>query len=340
MDIRADPGSPETRIRRRLSQRRLSLRAEARQLARAPILRPVTVPLIQQKRRITAGDISQDEFLAAVIEVLEAASVAEELVLRALARAAADAVNASHDPNCSPFRLPSSSTGAAVLLHEAYLRGGLTLATLMRTLNQWDVEALLADAWETIPSRERLGYGVPVAIWSSNPDDYKLMPLNALPPPHNLWKHGHDPAVYASYVDPPEPERRFLRRRRPQQTRQEVIQFRREQFDRYVRDVQSGTVTLRGGQRWTPRQWKSAVDFAYALTRGCRPWTKARIEAAIRTRYRLTADAQILGEAKLVNILLNDPVRSAPGATQLENGQHRLFAAALAGQTHILARDD
>jgi hypothetical protein len=151
-------------------------------------------------RRTASRDISEEDFLGAVNETLESASIADERTLRHVSRVVADAVNAYRDPNLSLFQLPGPARGVAVLLHEAYLRGGHTFALVRRVFHRWDVESLLADAWATVPAGEVARYGVPVAIWSDNPGDYRRISLTALPPPHNLWKQGHSPDIYASYI--------------------------------------------------------------------------------------------------------------------------------------------
>lgn len=294
--------------------------------------------------RATSRAITDDDFLGAVNETLESASIADERTLREVSRIVADAVNAYRDPNLSSFQLPGPARGVAVLLYETYRRGGHPFALALQVFRQWDVESLLADAWATIPAEEVARYGVPVAIWSDNPGDYRRIPLNALPPPHNLWKHGHNPDIYASYIALPSPERgrQFpSRRHTPAPTRTaQVVAARRDGFNRYVAAVKAGDVQLSDVAPWSAQEWADAVTFAHALTLQCRPWTKQAVDTAIRTRYALTPDARLVGEPQLVNILLNDPVRWRPGATELEGGQHRVFAAALAGQTDILARID
>ena len=104
--------------------------------------------------------------------------------------------------------------------------------------------------------------------------------------------------------------------------------------------MKAGDVRVSDAAPWTGQEWANAVTFAHTLTLQCRPWTKHAVDVAIQTHYGLTPDARLVGEPQLVNLLLKDPVRWRPGASELEGGQHRVFAAALAGQTEILARID
>ncbi len=284
---------------------------------------------------VNASDVDWEMLIAVSVRLLEQD-------VDGAARLVAEALNASITPAITPFRYTGPACGLAQLIHLARTSGDCRLADAARQAVQFaDSDRLLADAYEETWPSLRVPYGVPVASWSNNPADYRLVPVNELPAPWNLRK-SYCPASQRYH----ELERealtgsrlvRLARRLRltPPLDEQTARATAWRQFHAELASDHTDVFPCEQHTFALP-EWEKAVDIAYGLLQTQRPWQQTAVYHHFLKQRQVTEP--LPGVERLAWSLLADPIRWHSNTGQLSNGQHRACGAVSVGLSNILVQ--
>jgi len=196
---------------------------------------------------------------------------------------------------------------------------------VLRSL-QLDPGALLVETRAALPVRQTRR----VAVFLTNPDDYILIPVERLPFAHNPYECEYID-MHQAFADKDRQAQRTHGRlarllRRPRPDADPDLAAGRRLNDLLI------TGTLPKCHKHQDIDWAQAMSDAESIQGNTRPWTPQQIS----TDLGIESDDNSTPQQRFVRDLFLDPVRWDSRRPRLENGQHRVCGARLAGIPQLM----